>query len=58
MRTDKIELKDQAAELALEQLDEVSGGDTVENVARIAESVCGKGKVASVSETGFTCKAN
>ena len=56
MQHDQIELKDKAAELALEQLDEVSGGDSVENVARIAENTCGKGRVASVSETGFTCK--
>jgi S-ribosylhomocysteine lyase LuxS involved in autoinducer biosynthesis len=56
MRHDQIELEDKVAELALEQLDEVSGGESIENVARIAENTCGKYRVASVSETGFTCK--
>jgi hypothetical protein len=44
-------------ELGLEQLDEISGGGDLETNARIARNVCGDGKVASVNETGFTCKA-
>ena len=49
---------DTTNELALEQLEAISGGGDLATNARIAQNVCGEGKVASVSESGFTCKAN
>lgn len=45
-----------------EMLEVVSGGDAAQDTAAVAAnaetavSVCGQGKVASVSTTGFTCK--
>ncbi|MBL8512104.1 MAG: hypothetical protein JNM52_10715 [Betaproteobacteria bacterium] len=46
--------------LNLKEIELVSGGEgeaaAVRENANTAERVCGKGNVASVSTTGFTCK--
>ena len=45
-----------------QMLEAVSGGDASQDTAAVAANatvaveVCGQGKVASVSTTGFTCK--
>jgi hypothetical protein len=50
--------QDTMQELTFEQIEEVRGGSTaaVRENAATAQSICGHGKVKSVTKDGFECK--